>query len=347
MSANIGTNKLKFSVFGKGFDDTRNDSGDGYAETVDNYAISEMTGAIDQTGEFVWFARSGLVKKRVDDMTTVAQSVYNGSTSSFVGKPCNVDNNYGFFMNEDNEFKIFDLTDGTIIQSGTQTNLYYICSRTCDIILVGTKIYLITLSPQRWDQYIAWFDITDGTSSCTFFDGQVAISGFADESTILVQNIPQWFSDSKGLSAYNLSHVRKWLLWADIQGGGGFPNCEYKGFGANGKMYLPVKTYGKWRMGVFSASHAPSINGTPHPISTFGEFASQPDFYWRNNQRYGLAFTDGKKDVAFLTNLGLYWSDFKDVIKITSDEEIPIAMNDKVIFTTNYVYGRIRKFTYR
>lgn len=349
MSANIGVNKLKFSVFGKGFDDTRNDSGDGYAETVDNYALGVHSGAIDNTGEFVWFGVSGgLLKRRVDDMSNVSQSVYTSWGDTMVFHPLNVANNYGLVTTTNDEFVIFDLTDDTIIQSGTQANLSLLNYKSCDCILVGSKIYVVNYATeQKWDIILGWFDVSDGSSYCDYFEGQKACGGFMDNSSIMIEYVPTWFSDYKQLFSYGFNGVRKWEIMATEGGGDGFPNVVYTGFSGNGKLYLPTKIGGKWRMGEYSSSHAPSINGTPHPLRVFGQFDSKPSFLWKWNQRFGCTFSDERHDVAFLTNIGLFWSDMKDVIKLTTDQEIPLAMNDKVLLTTDYAYGHVRKFTYR
>ena len=348
MSANIGTKKLKFAVFGRGFDDTRNNSGEGFVETVDNYALSVRHGAIDETGDYIWFSHpSGLYKCNLEDMSGITQSVYTGSVQTFVGKPSNVVNNYGILLIGDDTFKIFDLTDDTIIQTGTGSGFTDFLNTSSDVILVGDRIYIVKLSPQRADITIAWFDISDGSCSCYVLIYSHSCGGFTDNSSALVTYIPQWFSDYRVVKSLNFSGGSKWELMASESGGGGFPYVDVLGFGGNGKIYFPTYLNSKWRMGEYSAGTAPSIDGTPHPIRTFGKFDSYPDFYWKTNQRYGIAFSEEKKDVAFLTNLGLFRSDFNDIEKLTDEFLIPIAMNEKVIVATSWVYDYIYKFTYR
>ena len=71
MSANI-TN-MKFSVFGRGYEDTRSDSGDGAVEDFNRYAMGASSAVFDSTGQYLWVGifgnghTAGLYKYDLED----------------------------------------------------------------------------------------------------------------------------------------------------------------------------------------------------------------------------------------------------------------------------------------
>lgn len=347
MSATIGSKKMKFAVFGRGFEDTRNDSGSGFVESTDNYSLGAVHAVIDETNEFVWFSTLvGVKKRKLSDMSAVTQTVYTGNDQTFVGKPYNVASNIGVLIAGANKFFLFDMTDDTIIQSGTQNNLSGFLNRSADCQLIGDNIYLISTAPQADDVYLAKFNITDGTSSCSIITSNVADSGFMNDSSFYCASIPVWFSDHKTIYAKNLNGSTKWSLTASEGGSSGFPNIGQAGFCGHGKFYLPTYMNSAWRIGEFSANHTPNVI-TPRPIRTFGKFSSRPDFMWGYNEKMGVAFNSGKTDVVFLTSIGLFRTDFNDVEKLSDSMLVPLAINDNLVVARNTIMTMIYVFHYR
>ena len=85
----------KFTIFGHGYDATRNDSGRGTAShEMDFTAYGAM---IDETDTYLWVVNGGtgnLQKYRISNMTEVEQSTVP-TTANIILHPSNVDNNIG------------------------------------------------------------------------------------------------------------------------------------------------------------------------------------------------------------------------------------------------------------
>ena len=86
MSLIIREGKMCFSVFGRGYDDTRSDSGDGAVEEYDRFAMGICSGCFDSTGQYLWLGcygnghTAGLLKFDMDDdFNELAHSVPTGA----------------------------------------------------------------------------------------------------------------------------------------------------------------------------------------------------------------------------------------------------------------------------
>lgn len=348
MSANITS--MKFSVFGRGYEDERVDSGEGIEGEMDRHFLLNGGAVIDSTSTYLWIVKAGDVNNRLilkydlATFTDVGQTIITAKESYGIYHPTNVANNLGIVLGLDSKsFYVFDLTDDTVYASGTFTGSY---PQGCyDSILVDDKIYIIDLKAGRTNTILFTIDLTNQTAS-----GSIIITGrtsncFVDDSHIYGNYPPEWFTQYKSLYLSDLAGNTAWSETATAGGGGGFPNIETNGLGGNGKIYLPTKIYGAWRMGEYNADTAPDVV-TPKPKRVFGKFKSQIGFDTSIGRR-GIAYNDGRTRMAFTTNLGVFVTDLEEVELLTDELITVYCMNDEWVIGANSTYQYLYTFKYR
>lgn len=330
MSATINSGKLKFSVFGNGFDQVRNDSGFGAKSYV---ATSRTIGAmIDDTNVYMWLhTDSGLKKYRIADFTEVEQTTVPTSVNMIL-HPSNVANNLGLAIVNTDTIYIFDLTDDTLIGTVSGSFPSYSGFYSYDCVMYGNKIYFIPKDLARTNPTLYVIDLEDMTSSKSVIASNVGACGFVDSSVIYVCYPREWFYQTTTAYAINYSGGN---IWTNTQ----FDNNNDANMWAlvgNGKLYLPVKIDGAWHFGVFNATPNPTFR-PPSPIRTIGNFDSIPalDNAGHSN-RHDVAYNDGRTKACMWTRQGLLYTDFQTVEKLDSVNAVPLAMSDVYVVCSDY-----------
>lgn len=335
MSALIDVEKLKFSVFGHGFEDERNDSGEGVEEDSDRYAMGASSAVFDSTGQYAWIGcygnghSAGLLKYDMDDdFNELVHSVPTSSTACVVLHASNVANNYGLVI-QGTDYIVFDLTNDTVVASGSDANLssHIMWNGTpYDCYLDGTK-FLISqyLYTQSTGHEVVTIDYSANTVTYTTTTGaKRAGGGFINQNYMYLHYSPEWFYQNKYIEAVNMSGSQLWGYQAPQTGDDGFANVHMGGFGKNGKLYCPTKIYGSWRLGEYNGLSVPNFNA-PKPKAIIGKAENKFSIKM-------FAFTHEKTRVAFTTpELGIFVTDFKDLEKISDDTFSVLAISDKYI----------------
>lgn len=351
MSLTIDKKKLKFSVFGNGFEDDRADSGEGNVEDYDRFSVTPYSMAIDNTETYYWYFYGGLHKFQLSDHTEVAHTVpdtsaYSGYSSLI--HPYNVDNNYGVLLMLDSgstvNVTVFDLTDDSIILQTTYSDNFVISSSET-AILVGTDIYITNrpLAARAGFRFIH-IDLDAGTASLYRDYGNENTGGFIDSDTIYTYYVPQWFSDYKSANGRSFAMGYQWSVRASAAGGSGYPYANYdRAMCANGQIYCPTYKNGAWRMGVYSGV-SPNFN-TPKPIRVFGKFKQFPKIR-------GWCFNLEATKAAFMTDIGLFVTDFKDIELVSTallfndyNSFCPMEMSDNYLLATDIYQGKFYVFS--
>ena len=329
MSATINEGKMSFSVFGRGYDDTRVDSGEGAVEDYNRYAMGICSGCFDSTGQYLWLGcygnghAAGLLKYDMDDdFTEVAHSVPTSSAATVVLHASNDNNNLGLAIQGSNWW-VFDLTDDTVIASGTDASIpnYIDWGRVpYDVALDGTK-FLITLPrSQKGTQAVLVLDYSDGTFTRTVLSGyQRAGGAFITPSLIYLFYPPEWFYQDAYISGVTPTGTQAW----GYQTEGNFTKISMMGFGKKGRLYVPSLVYSSWRLGEYNGLKVPDFE-TPKPIKVIGKFASKPSI-----SRF--EFSHEKKNVGFTTDIGVFVSDFEDMEKISDSSDKVYAVSGNYI----------------
>lgn len=353
MSAIIREGKMCFSVFGRGYEDTRVSSGEGIESEEDRYAILTSGAVLDSTGQYLWIALNGQVSNRkllkydLETFTDVGQTIITAIDSAgyMICHPSNVANNYGVAVSGSGDWYVFNLTDDTVYCSGNVPNLD-ILNSTLDCILVGDKIYILELKSGRSGIWEITIDLTNQTATKTLImSGRTSVC-YTDDSHIFNNYPPEWFYQKKSIYLSDLSGNTVWTQTASESGGDGYPNVGLYGFGGNGKLYLPTKIYGSWRIGEYNTNTVPDLT-TPKPKRFFGKFENIPSIETRF-PRKGVAYNDGRTRCAFTTDNGTYVTDLEEVELLTEEEGIIVyCMNDTHVVCTNATYQRLYVFKYR
>lgn len=352
MSAIIREGKMSFSVFGRGYEDTRVSSGEGIESEEDRYAILTSGAVLDSTGQYLWIAKDGdssnrkLVKYDLETFTDVGQTIITANDSYMLCHPTNVANNYGVAISGAYDWYVFDLTDDTIICSGNTPNVG-IFGHTClDCILKDDKIYILGLVNGRANINEIVIDITNQTANKSIIISGRSSVCYTDDSHIFNNYPPEWFYQRKSIYLSDLSGNTVWTQTASESGSSGYPNVGLYGFGGNGKLYLPTKIYGAWRIGEYNTNTIPDLV-TPKPKRFFGKFENMPSIETRF-PRKGVAYNDGRTKCAFTTESGTYVTDLEEVELLTEEEGIIVyCMNDTHVVCTNATYQRLYVFKYR
>lgn len=322
MSATIDIGKLKFSVFGNGFEGSRTDSGNGENEPkILNY-MSEYA-AIDITGEYIWLVTLGQTKQyRISNWTNTANL-----DSAPLYHPCNVENNYGVSLISSTRVLIFDLTTGETIKDIT-TPAYSSQSGLQDCILVEDAIYLVKCTAQRDSLVITEISLEDETVTSTTVSG-TSVCGFSSDTTIYGYWAKEWFSQVSSAYSWNKSATGIWTVTETHEQNF---RTHLHGLCGNGFLYLPTPEDGVWKLGVYDAYNVPDFI-TPNPIRTFGRFASSLEF--SSNVGLHYCYNHGKTKAVFSSNIGTYYTDFSSIKQLHEDQVymMPLAMNDKMVIS--------------
>lgn len=347
MSATISKNKLKFSVFGRGFEDERSDSGEGVDTDSLDIPFRCNSALIDTTSTYIWLVKStdgGIYKYDLATMTEVSQTAVpsGGHTySPYLIHPSNTDNNIGIAMVFDNGasksyWYFFDMTDDTLI--GTCELAGWKTPAMADAIIVGNKVHVCERAYLRTNPTCYHVNLDDMSITLDQTSG-IASCGFVDEDTIYAYYPPEWFYQTKKNYGKDLVWNTVWECTASQGGGSGFPNIDQAGFCGNGFVYLPTKKNGAWRFGVYNGNSYSDYN-TPKCIRTFGKFDSVPSI------SKAPVYTNEKTRICFATNSKLYVTDTEDVELITDGNYVPYCMNDNYIIADNQ-YNKTSIFKYR
>ena len=332
MSANLIAHKIDFSVFGRGYDDARGNSGNGSKKAVTNLGWLWTTCAVfDETGQYCWVrtdasGNQALRKYRTDTWDSVdAGNISTGY--SYIIHPCNVANNLGYAWN-DSSSVLFDLTTNEIIVS-SENHIPYASGR-FECVLVDGKIRVTTMGQSRATNHIYIIDTEDLSITDVTYTG--GCCGYVNDSGIYCYYEPMWFSDHGWRSKKNaVSGADVWFVSSQGSGSGAFANSAWQGLTGHGNIYLPSYIGGKWVMGAYNASSTPDFE-TPTPSRTFGEFSTHPGF----RGQYYSAYTDGKELAAWTTDIGLFVTDFENLDLIDSRSSIQVlAMTEDMLFCNN------------
>lgn len=351
MSATINKNKMKFSVFGKGFEDSLGNSGDGGKTDLRVFSGSTEYAVIDSTGTYFWTAQNAggwlpesCNKWRLDTLENVPQTAVTNITgkSTCIFHPSNVANDYGIvFQYGDSGYNVylFNLTDDTLYGTATIPTFYF---KNYDCILVGDYIYLIAKAFSRTGLTIYSLNVNTMAFNESAWLNNVCSGGFIDNDTANVFLVPVWFSDYKWIRGCGRDMSTQWDVTANDQGSAGFPYINQAGLCGNGNLYLPTYKYGAWRFGVYSGNGVSDFT-TPKPIRTFGNFGNTMDF-----SVYSVpVYDEGRLHSAFTVNGELYVTNFDECQKVDSTEWLPVAMNDHYIIAHDFYNTSSRIFKYR
>ena len=329
MSANI-TN-MKFSVFGRGYDDTRSDSGDGAVEDYNRYAMGASSAVFDSTGQYLWVGifgnghTAGLSKFDLeDDFNELAHGVPTGTVETLVLHAPNTNNNYGLAI-QGNDWWVFDLTDDTVIQSGTNSTLGSRVSYSSvpyDCVIDGTKFYIKRIENQNvTTPTVIIFDYSDNSVTVNNISANRSGGAFITKDIIYLYYATIWFYQYRYIEGVTPSNVQVWNRLAPEGGLDGFKYMSLAGFGRKGRLYCPNNVYGSWRIGEYNGLRSPNFD-TPKPIKVFGKFESEPTikaFFHSHEQNYAI----------FRTPLGSYVTDYEDCFKISDLDDRVFAVSDK------------------
>lgn len=347
MSAIIREGKMSFSVFGRGYEDVRADSGEGIEEERDRHYIHNSGALIDNASQYLWIAKTGnensIVKYDLATFTDVGQTIITAEEGYGLYHPTNVDNNYGIAIGYTSKtFYVFDLTDDTVYCTGTLTGSAF--SGCYDCILVDDQIYIIEIRGGRTSARLVTIDLTNQTATGSTILTNRSTCCFTDNASIYNNFPPEWFFQYRSIYLSDLAGNTIWTVQASESGSSGFPYADMNGFGGNGKLYLPTYKYGAWRMGEYNTNVAPDIT-TPRPKRVFGKFKERPIF--DTNSGRAIAYNNRRTRVAFLTTLGLFVTDLEE-IELLSDERIIVyCMNDEWVIGTDATNDYIYTFKYR
>ena len=323
---------LKFTIFGHGYDATRNDSGDGAIEPT----IHDMTAeycAIDEAGKYAWIVGGGgrLYKLNIATWEQQAHSI------PFVGPlyhPCNVANNYGVIFESNTRVVVFDLTTGEIIKDFAPSGTFAQPLQCCDCILVDDVIYLVQLNHTQNSATLRKVFLNEEDATSSVIASGVECCGFANDGLIYGYWAKQWFSQVSSAYAWTLNGNTEWSV-TEPSTSESF-NVRLFTLCGNGYLYAISFKEGKWVMGEYGISTAPEFV-TPLPLRTFGEFPTVTDI------QANVVYSQGKTKAVFQTNKGTYYTDFQKVR--TLDENIsdlvPLAMNDKLVISSFNAYRKV------
>lgn len=338
MSASIDIFKLKFSVFGHGFDDTRADSGDGHVTIADKINYSAEYACIDDTGQYLWLSSSSGIKKydlNEDALPEVVQTAVPDGTGTILIHPSNVANNYGIAF-QGTTCTIFDLTSDTVIKTGTVS--YTLTQMLYDCIFDGTNFQITSLQQGRSNNYLYTLALSDLAMTYLMLSAK-GVNGFVEPTKLSAYRVPRYGDEYIFIYGQRLDGTTDWTYQAPSAGGSAMPNYIEVGFGADGLMWNPCYKYGKWRMGGFKWSGATDF-ALPKPYKVFGTFPARPVMLL--SQKVHYAHSTGREKVAFSTDQGIYFGDYHEMIKVTDDPSYAIACdNDTVVALNpndNYTY---------
>lgn len=327
---------LKFTIFGHGYDATRNDSGRGTASyEKDIYAYS---GIIDETETYLWLTNGGvsdggLHKYRLSNFEEVEQTSIPSETV-YLLHPTNVQNNIGIAFVSATQAYIFDLTDDTVIGTVTGDNLPSTAGfDSWDCALIDNKIYFTrTRCSLHTSLDLCSIDLSDMSYSVSTIFSNISCNGFVNDSLLYAYYVREWFYQSD--CAYGIGFDGS-TQWSNT----GINRNENMGATAlvgNGKLYMPVRIDDVWHYGEFDGTSNPTFSPVS-PIRTFGSFENPPEISASGHSyRVDVAYNNGKTKACVWTQLGLLLTDFHKVETMTTDNVVPLALSDKYLIATNH-----------
>lgn len=328
MSATIGANDIKLSVFGKGYEDERADSGVGVESSEKSFTRVDWA-IFDETGDYCWTAGNGQVKKwETETWTEVGQSIIPNHSGLMLCRPSNVPNNYGLAIVGYKDIYLFDPTDDTLIAfNPTSDNLSM--SSAVDCILIDDKIWIVSLLYGNTNPAVMSFDVNDLSYTRTTL-GNVGASGFVNNDTIFAFYGKEWFYQTSRGYGFTKSGG---TVWSTTEFDNNDDVSPY-GMTANGKVILPTRIHGAWRFGVYNGLSAPKVK-PPKPIKTFGKFTDTLSMVYQYGAQYSAQYNIGRTKACVLTTCGLLYTDFNDVTVLSTSLHRPVAMNDKWLVCAN------------
>lgn len=355
MSVTINTGELKFSVFGKGFENTRNDSGEGGVTYEKRIGYGAGTACLDNTNTYFWITQNQgqypfnyLGKGRISDLEPV--EITNIPTNRFTQlyHPSNIANNIGIafqgFSGEAIDVYIFDLTTDEIFYQFSAPTSMISFPNTADCIKVGDDFYFSERGVSSANVYKLdpINETLTLTGSAWYSNG--GAYGFVDSNTIYGYNSPVWFSDHAYRSGFGLTGSTQWGVTSQGYGSGAFGNCHETGLCGNGYIWLPSYINGAWRWGKYDGNNAPDFD-TPSPITYFGEYTSSPLYDGTH-----VYYNDGRMKCAFHSrSYGMVLVDFtlQTMKTITDEYWVPLAINEKYIIARDRTVNNTDIFRYR
>jgi hypothetical protein len=334
MSLNV--ENLKFTIFGSGFNSTRNDSGNGEKIVPHPFPNAIQYGAIDSSGEFVWLSDGFNYLRKFNILSWEEES-----HSVPIGKvyhPSNVSNNYGVLILPSDQTKVFDLRTNEILNNiGNIPPV--IPNGSHDSIVVNDVIYLVRFNSGQVNSPIVKVDLDNNSMSYTMLYNR-ATMGFIDDDTVYNYYSIAWYSEHYGIYGTSLNGTDKWGATAIGEGTAGFPNVLLSALCSNEKIYVPTNI-GRWVLGEYDGTNAPDFD-TPTPIRTFGEFSSEPRFEWQSGL-FNIVYNNGRTKCAFATTAGTYFTDFQTLRKLSDNavDMIPLAISDKYLICQNQTNNEV------
>lgn len=324
---------LKFTIFGHGYDATRNDSGSGIvSHEMDFTAYGAM---IDETDTYLWVVNGGsgnLQKYRLSNMTEVEQSTVP-TTANIILHPSNVDNNIGVAFVGGTEVYVFDLTDDTLIGTATGTYPSQVGFESWDCVLINNKIYFAkTRCSLRTSIDLHCLDLSDMSYSVSQIFGSVSFNGFVNNSLLYAYYPREWFYQSDCAYGIGFDGSTQWSNTGINRN----ENIGATALTGNGKLYMPVRIDDVWHYGEFDGTSNPTFSPVS-PIRTFGSFENPPEIAASGHSyRVDVAYNNGRTQACVWTQLGLLLTDFHKVETITTDDVVPLALSDKYLIASSY-----------
>ena len=346
MSALIKEGKMCFSVFGRGYDDVRADSGEGAVEDFDRYAMGISYAVFDSTNQYVWLGcygnghTKGLLKYEIETFEEVSHTVPTTANEiDGLFHASNIDNNLGLVVQGSNWW-VFDLTDDSVIANGSDANLpTYIqwSSSGNDCVLDGTTFKITNWSNGQYYIYSVILDYSDGSVTYTTIGTNRGAGAFVTKDIVYMNYPTTWFYQNRVIEGVSPTGVQVWSRQAPEGGIYGFANISLNGFGQKGLLYVPTFIYASWRMGEYRGTSTPDFE-TPKPLRVFGKFESEPKIL-------KFARSNNQKRVAFTTDIGLFYSDYEELEKISEDSDKVLAINDNyIIASQSSFYIKVIKY---
>lgn len=325
MSVTIGEKKLKFEVYGNGFEESRNDSGNGQIPRILN--LVAYSAIIDETNTYLWTIGDDTLRKfQLSDLTEVAQTTIP-ATVRFLIHPTNVANNYGIAFSNGTSAYVFDLTSGEVLYTTTGSFFQEYGFRSYDCVLVDNIIYYIRRYIGRTNLEKAWLNLNDMTYGITRIRSNIGCCGFFNGSNMYAVYQKEWFYQTE--CAYSLD-INGNALWSNT-GIDNNINMNAWGLVGNGKIYLPVYKNDRWHYGMFDGTSNPTFS-PPKPIRTFGTFNVCPTMESSGHaKRMDVAYNDGHTKACVWTQAGLLYTDFHIIDQLDSVDAVPLAISDRYI----------------
>lgn len=331
MSITIGANKSKFEVFGYGYNDTRNDSGDGMV----TFLWSCDYAAFDKTGSYLWVVtKHGEVAdqkvRKIDTSTWEEVShpweemdVHSSSTAGMLAYVESANSNLGIMvLNDGSHSIVFDLTTDEVYctVSGNLYNMrgYYLRATEKDGIvrIIGT-----TMDNSLYTAPHATIDIENEIYALNSNPGGWTITTFYNDTDMVLAN--RYYGDRVATYGSRIAAdsgtTQTWWVAGYID------DVKLDSFASNDKLFFPTETAANiWQYGKYSVP--PDIS-TPSPITVFGLNANTlatPACYTRGRTWAAFRTTDNALVVTDFVNSGILYTGNSPVLT-------PIAMSDPLI----------------